>query len=472
MKNGEQERESLRIEAQRVRDELSDLKVETGITQDKLRKAEGMLDGKKAAKKSSPPAESAPASSQQQPESQQISNNADHSPTTGASSSPTAATPPSKSVASSMASDVATTPPSPPFSESSTTAAAAAPKAFATPGFPRARASVSGPKGAAPRASQPSQSSRHSRGPSIATSNGRLTPSVPSRRNTGAAPPSHSGLPKSGSLYQIRGIIGKMQKLEERVQSARSRLPVETPPRSSPRPGSALDDNNNYIPPTVTMRSAKKRGSGSVASSRDGEPTTPYYRPSYSRMSFGTPQATPSRGPPADESRPSSRTSISSRYSAGQSTSGIPQRSESRQSLTGRTPTSNNNNHHTSTSSTTAGGPDRHRPRSSLSNYNPSASMSYIDEHGGTPSASNATTSTTPRRTATTAAATTTTNKGEGTGIPTPGFAKMRQSGGGGGSPSKPGPARVSAGLARREGANTMPPPERKKSTVDLGETY
>src|SRR5699024_9786840 len=151
--------------------------------------------------------------------------------------------------------------------------------------------------------------------------------------------------------------IGKMQKLEERVQSARSRLPapMETPPRSSPRPGSALD--NNYIPSTVTMRSAKKRGSGSVASSRDGE-STPYSRLSYNRTSLGAPQAAPSRGAP-DESRPSSRTSMSSRYSASQSTSGIPQRPESRQSF-GRTPTGT----HGSASTPSA---DHYRPRSSLS---------------------------------------------------------------------------------------------------------
>ena len=35
MKVGEQERESLRIEAQRMKDELSDLKIETDIVKDK-----------------------------------------------------------------------------------------------------------------------------------------------------------------------------------------------------------------------------------------------------------------------------------------------------------------------------------------------------------------------------------------------------------------------------------------------------
>src|SRR5947199_10156857 len=40
IKIGEQEREALRIETQRLRDELSDLKIEAEITQDKLRHAE------------------------------------------------------------------------------------------------------------------------------------------------------------------------------------------------------------------------------------------------------------------------------------------------------------------------------------------------------------------------------------------------------------------------------------------------
>jgi hypothetical protein len=41
MREGEQERESLRIQNQRLRDELTDLKVEAEIVQEKLRNAEG-----------------------------------------------------------------------------------------------------------------------------------------------------------------------------------------------------------------------------------------------------------------------------------------------------------------------------------------------------------------------------------------------------------------------------------------------
>jgi hypothetical protein len=127
------------------------------------------------------------------------------------------------------------------------------------------------------------------------------------------------------------------------------------------------------------------------------------------------------------------------------SISAIPQpRSESRQSLGGpKTPMSN-------------AAVERHRPRSSLSNYNPSASMSYIDEHeasGDTP---------TPRRTLVMS-----NGGGSGSGLPAPGFAQKRQSGG---VSSIPAPRRISSGLARRD--SDMPPPERKKSSADLGETY
>lgn len=40
VKTGEQERESLRINNQRLRDELSELRIETEIVQERLRKAE------------------------------------------------------------------------------------------------------------------------------------------------------------------------------------------------------------------------------------------------------------------------------------------------------------------------------------------------------------------------------------------------------------------------------------------------
>ncbi|OJD16771.1 hypothetical protein AJ78_03109 [Emergomyces pasteurianus Ep9510] len=433
IKHGEQEREALRIENQRLRDELSDLKIEAHIIQEKLRKAELLLKQKNNLMPLTP---GLPV-----PHTPDVS---EHSPAT-TTSSPTIATPPTKSV-SSVASDTQT-PPSPPFSDSSYSLA----KATTTPSIPRPRVSISE---SISKPSYPSSRTRHSRGPSIPTSNGNSTPSVTSRRSISRPNPPQqpAGMPRSGSLYQIRGLIGKMQKLEERVQSARSRLPapVETPPKVSPRTNSAL--GQNYIPSSVTIRRvSRKRTSGSVASSRDGE-STPSYIPA-GRSSFGLNQGTPSRSVQS-ESRPSSRASVSSRSSTSQlpvSSSSIPQpRSESRQSLTGsRTPLG-----HYSTNPTT----ESRRPRSSLSNYSHSINMGHIDENEDI-------TTPTPRRS--------TFNKGDYpvSGIPTPGGLKKRESAGHSNPPSMlPAPRRISSGLDRRDG--DMGPPERKNKLNEVGETY
>lgn len=426
MKNGEQERENLRIEAQRLRDELSDLKIETDIVQEKLRNSTANANHEFRKPTALGPGLSVPHSP-------------DHSPGTSASS-PIVATPPAKSVSS--ATSDAVTPPSPPVSESSTNMH----KPAATPNIPRPKTSVT-ELGSVSRP-QHSQRPRHSRGPSIPVSNGRSTPSVTSRRSFVRMDPAQpSGLPRSGSLYQIRGLIGKMQKLEERVQSARSRLPapVDTPPRASPRTGSALGQNPP-IPSSVTMRSSRKRTGGSNASSslRDSGATATYTTPS--RTSFGgIPQ--PSRSVHGGDSRPSSRTSMSSRSSISNTNSGIPARPDSRQSLGGaRTPLG-----HYSTNPTT----ESRRPRSSLSNYN-NHSMSHIDEGDSD------LTTPTPRRS--------TYNKNEfaGSAIPTPGSLRKRPSESG--VSSIAGPRRISSGLGRREG--DMPPPDRKKKLSELGETY
>ncbi|EEH49246.2 uncharacterized protein PADG_05326 [Paracoccidioides brasiliensis Pb18] len=436
IKNGEQERESLRIENQRLRDELSDLKIEVHIIQEKLRKSELLLKQRNNLASLTP---GLPV-----PHTPDVS---EHSPAT-TTSSPTIATPPTKSVSSIVSN--AQTPPSPPFSESSCTL----PKATPTPSVQRPRVSIS-------ESRPPFQSTRtrHSRGPSIPTSNGTSTPSLTPRGSI--ARPSLTQipvLPRSGSLYQIRGLIGKMQKLEERVQSARSRLPapLETPPRVSPRPNSAL--GQNYIPSSVTVRRAsRKRTSGgvSVASSRDGE-STPSIGPQ-GRSSFGF-QGTPCRSVQGDSSRPSSRASISSRTSTSQlpapTISSIPQsRSESRQSLTSsRTPLG-----HYSSNLTTGS----RRPRSSLSNYSHSMSMSHIDENEDI-------TTPTPRRS--------TFDKADNaaSGIPTPSSFKKRESGVIANPPPPPSmlpaPRRISAGLDRRDG--DMGPPQRKNKLSEVGETY
>ncbi|KAJ5087936.1 Nuclear distribution protein nudE [Penicillium angulare] len=354
MRSGDQEREGLRIDNQRLRDELSDLKVEAEIVQERLRHAEG--GGYRRRK---------PTPLYRSPSTPQTFEIFDRSPGT-ATSSPAFATPPPKS---SLAASTAT-PPSPPISEASTNFRKSI---NATPTFPRTR--VTGTDAVNSRTlhnarTQPRPT--HSRTSSLAYSNApRSTTSSISSRNsmTRMNTPRPSGLPKSGSLYQIRGLIGKMQKLEERVQSAKSRLPApsDTSSRGSPRSGSVIGDSP--VPSTVTVRrSSRKRLSGSSfgSSVRDSE-GTPSYLPQ-SRQSFGA---------RTGDSRPSSRTSFSSRSSFSQSVhSGVPVRPESRQSRPGaKTPLG-----HYSTNPTT----ESRRPRSSLSNHNgqtPSVgSMSNIDE--------------------------------------------------------------------------------------------
>jgi hypothetical protein len=147
-------------------------------------------------------------------------------------------------------------------------------------------------------------------------------------------------IPPSNSLTHIRTLTAQMQRLEARVQSARSKLPgpgpANTPPRSSPR--------GIGVPSTVTVRS-RKRTVGSTASSSavslagsETTPSQPRHAPSdsrgsissstskhvprlstsgVSRLSFGP---LPNRNPASssaynadlDASRPSSRASISS----------------------------------------------------------------------------------------------------------------------------------------------------------------
>ncbi|EFW15603.1 NADH:ubiquinone oxidoreductase [Coccidioides posadasii str. Silveira] len=424
IKNGEQERESLRIENQRLRDELSDLKVETHIVQEKLRKAEGFKRRGRDFSISSSISILHPLE------------DAERSPTATSTSSPSIATPPAKSV-SSVNSD-AVTPPSPPCSERSNDVR----KVPATPTLSRPRTSISELK-SFQKPSPQSRPPRHSRGPPVPPTNKQNTPTLYYRRSSTNPPSSNNAMPKSGSLYQIRGLIGKMQKLEERVHSARSRLPAPTgtPPKVSPRTSTIL--GQTYLPSTVTMRNARKRVSSGLAGSRNSDAT-----PSRaSRGSFGLPQPTPSRSRNAD-SRPSSRTSASSRYSASQGSGPIPfRRSESRQSFT-RPPI---------TSQTPPTESDGRRPRSSLSNYNPSTNMSYIDEDDA-----NITTPT-PRPGGVNG------REFPPTSIPTPASHRKRQSGGSSVSGISHG-RRISSSLDRREGE--MLPPERRNEASALGETY
>ena len=382
IKAGEQEREALRIETQRLRDELSDLKIEAEIRQDKLRRAEGAAQRHR--QRQPPPI--VPDLARPQSASSELS------PSTS-TSSPTIATPPTKSASSEISDTL--TPPSPPVSEKSV------PTTNTTHALPVAKSRLSmADSNTTPRPAYQKNSSiqpRHSRGPSLSLANDR-TPSFARRTTLNRFDLEQKGpsISQSGSLHQIRGLRTKMTNLEERLKSARSKLPApaSTPPRVSPRSGSIV--GQSFIPATVTMRSNKKRTGGSNASSvhtptleRPASRLSSAYTPSLdrpsSRLSFGIPQLSPTREmhssrPPSRDphnSRPSSRTSLSSRQSISHlpgATSSSTSRPSSRQSNTG----SQTALGHYANSATQS---ESRRPRSSIGG-------SYASTHGHGHSAS------------------------------------------------------------------------------------
>jgi hypothetical protein len=362
---GEQEREGLRIETQRLRDELSDLRIETEIVQEKLRQAEETIEGHYQRKVSNHLA--GDALRPRSPVSE-----ASTSATT--ISSVTAASTPPHSKADVLPPDAS--PPSPPLSDAPISAK---PVPF-TP-MPKRKGSVAPMDPAAtPRASSSfrSRPPRHTRGPSVSatsrpstSASGRATPSIRTTAPATRPPPRplldstapEGDMPRSGSLVQIRGLIGKMQKLEERVQTARSKLPAPTttPPRASPRNSSVM---GQIVPNTVTLRKssrAKRSSHASAASSVNNA-----YESGVSRLSFGLSSATRDR----TTSTPSSRASLSSQPGL--------QRPESRSS--NRTPLG-----HYQSSSISGTEPRVPRPRSSMSGQiqRPRSSMSgHSSGHG------------------------------------------------------------------------------------------
>lgn len=319
IRQGEQEREELRIETQRLRDDLGDLKVESEITREKLRLAEEALEGLRARK----------------PSSLAVENLRARSPASEASGittlSPTASTPPPKSES---ASEMAT-PPSPPLSDAPATTRTEEktpmPKRSQVPDSATPRPSFYGPRGLP----------RHARGPSLASSTSTAISDAKSLKAPASKPRAASraaaeGLPRSDSLYQIRGLIGRMQKIEERVHSARSKLPAPgRTPTGSPRAGSALGE---HIPSSITMRRTSKRPSGSTSSALPDDDAgsstgASSHRDGHiKRLSYGIPRPASSlasrseryerppsamdrmeRPPSSAASRPSSRASLSGR---------------------------------------------------------------------------------------------------------------------------------------------------------------
>ncbi|KAI9055427.1 hypothetical protein LZ554_000381 [Drepanopeziza brunnea f. sp. 'monogermtubi'] len=301
IKIGEQEREHLRIETQRLRDELSDLRIEAEIMQDKLRKRNVHHLATDVTAPNSPSLGDSPTST---------------------ASSPTVRTPPdAKAISTPDGLTDAVTPPSPPISDASGSAR----QMLKTPmNPPKSRLKLpSGDSSTTPKppaARYSSTNFRSSRGPSSAAppSSSRVRNATPAViRKAKSKAPATRGLPSSTSLTHIRSLTAQMQRLEQRVQSARSKLPapIHTPPQASPRNRSGL--GLNYMPPSVTIRSRKRTGGSTVSSTSMAAEDTPQPSTKHvarlstsgiSRLSFGP---LPGREGSTD-SRPSSRASGSS----------------------------------------------------------------------------------------------------------------------------------------------------------------
>ncbi|KAK4996693.1 NADH:ubiquinone oxidoreductase [Elasticomyces elasticus] len=301
IKIGEQERESLRIETQRLRDELSDLRVEAEITQEKLRLAEATIDQFHTKK---PILLATQARRWRSP----VSDDSGTSITSPRTTTP----PPTRSIASTVP-----MPPSPPLSDAS----APVRQPPKTP-LPTKRKSLITDVGTTPRPGLygPRAAPQHSRASSISsTPIAKPQPMGPPASRPSHAPP--DGISRSGSLYQIRGLIGKVQKLEQRVHNARSKLPATTPSngnvtptaRASPRDGS----RGTEVHASVTMRNSKKRTSYAPLFVKDTTGTEAKRTSRLStnghikRLSFGFPSV-PAPAPSQPTSRPSSRNSATS----------------------------------------------------------------------------------------------------------------------------------------------------------------
>ncbi|KAI1167404.1 NUDE protein [Nemania serpens] len=306
IKIGEQERETLRIEAQRLREELSDLKIEAEIMQDKIKKAEHRH-----------------LSAISTDISIVDSDTYEDSPRSMASS-PMISTPPDELSLQAVGKLPLTLnePPSPPMSDASapfprpsSKLRTPAPNSRGKSRIPSVERSIT-PK---PRSLAPA-SAHQSRVRSVTVTR------TPAPTRTAANRAASHRMPTSTSLTHIRSLTAQMQRLEARVQSARSKLPapVQTPPRSSPR---SSVQGVPQMPSTVTMRS-RKRTIGSIASSVAEETPTQVANSAavskhisrlstsgVSRLSFGPlPNRSTGYDPEGSAmgiSRPSSRASVS-----------------------------------------------------------------------------------------------------------------------------------------------------------------
>ena len=349
---GEQERENLRIDAQRLKEELSELKIEVEVLQDRLRKQESRhlsMISTDISVPESPTFDKSIGS----PES--------------TASSPLISTPPDTIDLPPSKPTVVQDPPSPPMSDASGTLRRPRLSLTKTPAPSTQRKSrlPSADNSVTPKPRPTNFSSSLTKRPVTRVATATPATKTPANRTTAPRSTSHRLPTTNNSLSHIRSLTAQVQRLEARVQSARSRLParVNTPPRPSPR--SSINGMGS-VPSTVTIRS-RRRATGSVTSasasvaSDDTTPTNPSQgarkstqtagkhiprlsTSGVSRLSFGPlPNRNPGGDSEASMSRPSSRASITSGYARPSSRTDMnpPPRPLSRTSLSGaRTPLS------------------------------------------------------------------------------------------------------------------------------------
>ncbi|KAI1434892.1 NUDE protein [Xylaria sp. CBS 124048] len=306
IKIGEQERETLRIENQRLREELSDAKIEADIMQDKVKKAEHRHLSTISTDISIPDSDTFEDSPQ------------------STASSPMITTPPNELSLPSTNKLPSHEPPSPPMSDASAPPPRSSTKLLKTPASSQKHSRIpSTQRSTTPKPRNPASAS--ARQPNMRSVTNTRAPAPP--RTTANHATAHK-IPPSTSLTHIRSLTAQMQRLEARVQSARSRLPApaETPPHSSP---GLLAHGGPNVPSSITMRPRKRTGTSVASSVGEETPMQPPSIPrpgtgkhiprlsgsSVPRLSFGP---LPHRTNNYDESsvtgisRPSSRASVSS----------------------------------------------------------------------------------------------------------------------------------------------------------------
>ncbi len=261
IKIGDQERQQLRVDSQRLREELADLKIEAEILQAKIKKQESRHLSSISTDISSIPGSPSFC-------------NSPHS----TASSPMIMTPPDlKALSAADTTSELQDPPSPPMSDASLPL----PKmggGLKTPAPQRKSRLPSAENSITPKPRSFTASTSSTRTTRVATTSNAMR--TPAHRSSAAKStrPSTNKLPQSNSLTHIRTLTAQMQRLEARVHSARSKLPgpgpASTPPRSSPR--------GMIVPSTVTIRS-RKRAVGSTASSSAASLAGSDITPSHSR---------------------------------------------------------------------------------------------------------------------------------------------------------------------------------------------